>query len=170
MNDLDRTPVEDTRFGAISVRQEGQDRLEVDGERIPRVTLERDPQSQPDPQIAIGTRDPDALTMRIDGNPVRLAPAKGSLTRRSYRVDVEYGGSRYRLVPDSVPSSRLTRDGTHLGDFSCDGDENVIAEWREDATTEPVDAAVGYALASAFGTGGQPLWMMLADGVSSALP
>ncbi|MFJ4863552.1 hypothetical protein [Streptomyces sp. NPDC088748] len=85
-------------------------------------------------------------------------------------MDVEYDGASYRLVPDSVPSSRLTRDGTHLGDFSSDGDETVIAEWREDLELRPADAAIGYALAAAFGTGAQPMWMMIVDGVTSALP
>ncbi|MET8749285.1 hypothetical protein ABZW32_04270 [Streptomyces sp. NPDC004667] len=172
MNDPDRiqTPIEDTRFGGITVRQDGQDRLEVEGEGIPHVVLERDPGSEVDPQTAIGTRDPAFLTLRIDGREAELKPAKGALSRRSYRVDVEFEGVGYRLVPDSVPSSRLTRDGTHIGDFSSDGDELVIAEWREDAETRPLDASVGYALASAFGTGGQPMWMMIVDGVSSALP
>ncbi|NUK00555.1 hypothetical protein [Streptomyces lunaelactis] len=170
MNDADRTPIEDTRFGEITVRQDCQDRLEVEGEGIPRVTLERDPESEVDPQTAIGTRDPAHLTMRIDGREVELKPAKGGLRRRSYRVDVEYEGVGYRLVPDSVPSSRLTRDGVHIGDFSSDGDEMVIAEWKEGAEIRPVDASIGYALSSAFGTGGQPMWMMIADGVSSALP
>ncbi|MEU9004135.1 hypothetical protein [Streptomyces sp. NPDC048551] len=166
----DRSPLEDARFGAITVRQEGQERLEVEGEGIPRVTLERDPASEVDPQTAIGTRDPERLTMTIDGRTAVLKPAKGALSRRSYRVDVEFEGVGYRLVPDSVPSSRLTRDGRHLGDFSSEGDELVLAEWREDAEVRPTDAAVGYALASAFGTGGQPMWMMIVDGVASALP
>ncbi|MFD8980132.1 hypothetical protein [Streptomyces sp. NPDC059564] len=172
MNDSDRnpTPIEDTRFGGITVRQDGQDRLEVEGEGIPRVVLERDPESEVDPQTAIGTRDPAFLTLRIDGREAELKPAKGALSRRSYRVDVEFEGVAYRLVPDSVPSSRLTRDGAHIGDFSSDGDELVLAEWREDAEVRPLDASVGYALASAFGTGGQPMWMMIVDGVSSALP
>ncbi|MGW0391259.1 hypothetical protein ACWDYJ_10210 [Streptomyces sp. NPDC003042] len=172
MNDPypDRRPVVDTHFGAITVRQDGQDRIEVDGEGIPRVTLERDPESQVDPRTAIGTRDPARLTMRIDGREVELKPAKGGLSRRSYRVDVKYDGADYRLVPDSVPSSRLTRDGLRIGDFSSDGDELVIAEWKEGAEVRPVDASIGYALASAFGTGGQPMWMMIADGVSGALP
>lgn len=170
MNDSDRTPIEDTRFGAIIVRQDGQEAVQVEGEGIPRVTLERDPGSEVDPQTAIGTRDPAHLTMRIDGREVELKPAKGGVTRRSYRVDVEYEGALYRLVPDSVPSSRLTRDGKHIGDFSSDGDELVLAEWQEDAELRPADASIGYALASAFGTGGQPMWMMIADGVSSALP
>ncbi|MFC4466162.1 hypothetical protein ACFPH6_16795 [Streptomyces xiangluensis] len=164
------TPIEDPLFGEITVRQYGQDRLEVEGEGIPRVTLERDLESEVDPQTAIGSRDPAHLTMTIDGAEVALKPAKGGLTRRSYRVDVEYDGARYRLVPDSVPSSRLTRDGTHIGDFISNGDEMVMAEWKEDAEVRPTDASVGYALASAFGTGGQPMWMMIADGVSAALP
>ncbi|MFD0124810.1 hypothetical protein [Streptomyces virginiae] len=171
MNDeTDRAPIEDTRFGAITVRQGGQDRIEVDGEAIPRVTLERAPATEADPQIAIGTRDPAHLTMRVDDTAVELQPAKGRLSRHSYRVDVTYDGADYRLVPDSVPSSRLTRDGIHLGDFSSDGDETVIAEWREDREIRPADAAIGYALASAFGTGAQPMWMMIVDGVTSALP
>ncbi|MFF4389246.1 MULTISPECIES: hypothetical protein [unclassified Streptomyces] len=170
MNETDRAPIEDVLFGAITVRQDGQDRLEVDGEAIPRVSLERDPAAGADPQIAIGTREPAHLTMRVDGTVVVLLPAKGRLSRHSYRVDVTYDGAEYRLVPDSVPSSRLTRDGVHLGDFSSDGDETVIAEWREDREVRPADAAIGYALASAFGTGAQPLWMMVVDGVTSALP
>ena len=170
MDDTDRTPIKDTLFGEIMVRQEGQERLEVDGEGIPRVTLARDLGSEVDPRTAIGTRDPARLTMTIDGTEVGLKPAKGGLTRRSYRVDVEYEKASYRLVPDSVPSSRLTRDGTHIGDFFSDGDEMVIAEWLEDAEVRPADASVGYALASAFGTGGQPMWMMMVDAVSTALP
>ncbi|MFJ4863553.1 hypothetical protein [Streptomyces sp. NPDC088748] len=85
MNEIDRAPIEDTYFGAITVRLNGQDRIEVDGEAIPRVTLERDPAAEADPQIAIGTRDPAHLTMRLDGAPVGLLPAKGRLTRHSYR-------------------------------------------------------------------------------------
>ncbi|MFF1790063.1 hypothetical protein ACFVX9_26830 [Kitasatospora sp. NPDC058243] len=48
---------EDTLFGEITVRVDGQDRVTVSGERIPTAVLERDPGSEPDPQIAIGTRD-----------------------------------------------------------------------------------------------------------------
>lgn len=163
-------PIHDTRFGYITVRQDGQDRLEVEGESIPHVVLERDPEAEADPHIAIGTRDPARLTLRIDGTEAGLKPAKGGLSRRSYRVDVEYGGSGYRLVPDTVSSSRLARDGVHLGDFSSDGDETVIVEWKEGREIRPADAAIGYALASAFGTGGQPMWMVIVDGVTSALP
>lgn len=41
------------------------------------MTLERDPAAEADPQIAIGTRDPAHLTMRVDGAEVGLLPAKG---------------------------------------------------------------------------------------------
>ncbi|MEW2136342.1 hypothetical protein AB0892_06985 [Streptomyces sp. NPDC005409] len=167
---MSRAPIDDTHFGGITVRQDRQERLEVSGEVIPHVLLERGPGAAVDPHIAIGTRDPALLTLRIDGAQAEVRPAKGRLSRRSYRVDVEYGGVRYRLVPDSVPSSRLTRDGVHIGDFTCDGDETVVAAWKEGSRIQAADAAIGYALASAFGTGGQPLWMMLADAVSSALP
>ncbi|MGW7415645.1 hypothetical protein [Streptomyces sp. NPDC054863] len=163
-------PTVDTLFGEIAVRLDGQDRLTVEGEQIPAVVLERDPASETDPLIAIGTRDPAALTMYIDGTEAKVTPAKGKLRRQTYRIDVEHDGVHYRLEPASVPSSKLTRDGTYLGDFSSDGDETVIAEWREDAEVRPADASVGYALASAFGTGGQPVWMMLVDAVSAALP
>lgn len=170
VNDVEREPIEDTRFGGITVRQDGRDRLEVHGEAVPRVVLERDPAAEVDPHIAIGTRDPAHLRMWIDGREAELRPAKGALSRRSYRVDVEYDGMRYRLVPDSIPSSRLTRDGVHLGDFSSDGDETVLAEWQDGPGIQPTDAAIGYALAAAFGTGGQPMWMMIVNGVSEALP
>ncbi|MFF4319413.1 hypothetical protein [Streptomyces sp. NPDC001568] len=172
---MDRAPIGDTRFGAVTVRQDGQERIEVAGDGIPGAVLERSlaersPAPEVDPQIAIGTRDPALLTLSVDGRKAELRPAKGGLSRRSYRVDVTYDGAVYRLVPDSVPSSRLTRDGTHIGDFSCDGDEMVIAEWQEGAEVRPVDASIGYVLASAFGTGGQPMWMMIVDGVTDALP
>ncbi|MFI0978268.1 hypothetical protein ACH4SP_14890 [Streptomyces sp. NPDC021093] len=143
----------DTLFGEIAVRLDGQDRLTVEGEQIPTVVLERDPASETDPLIAIGTRDPAALTMSVGGTEAEITPAKGKLRRQTYRIDVEHDGAHYQLEPDSVPSSRLTRDGTHLGDFSSDGDETVIAEWRESAEVHPADAAVGYA----------PVWMMLVD-------
>ncbi|MEV6394010.1 hypothetical protein AB0M39_04380 [Streptomyces sp. NPDC051907] len=172
MNDTAHTPISttDDRFGDVSVHLAGQESLVVEGEQIPRVTLDRTPGSEREDHIAIGTRDPEQLTMTIDGRQVKLDPAKGKLSRRSYRVDVEHEGTAYRLVPDSIPSSRLTRDGIHVGDFSSDGDGRVIAEWREDAEVEPLDASVGYALAAAFGTGAQPMWMMAIDAVSTALP
>ncbi|WP_274031665.1 hypothetical protein [Streptomyces sp. MMBL 11-1] len=164
---------EDDHYGDIAVELLGEQRekLVVSGERIPTITIVRAPEAEIDDHIVIGTRDPRHLTITVDGEAATIKPAKGRLRRQSYRVDVVCAGTRYRLVPDSIPCSRLTRDGKHLGDFSSDGDRRVIAEWREDAgPIEPLDAAVGYALSAAFGTGGQPMWMMLVDAISTALP
>lgn len=163
-------PVHDEHFGEITVRLEEQGYLVVEGARILPGTLRRNPGAKVDEQVAIGTRAPEQLTLAIGGTAATLRPAKGGLSRRSYRVDAEYDGAKYRLLPDSIPSSRLTRDGRHIGDFSSDGDGRVSAEWCEGADVRPADASVGYALAAAFGTGGQPWWMLTADAVSSALP
>ncbi|WP_374935702.1 hypothetical protein [Streptomyces sp. SM11] len=142
----------------------------MSGERIPRVVLTRAPGAEIDDHIVTGTRDPRRLTLTVDGRETTIAPGKGKLRRRSYQVDVRCAGTSYRLVPDSIPSSRLTRDGKHIGDFSSDGDRRVIAAWRDGVVVEPADAAVGCALAAAFGTGGQPMWMMAVDAISTALP
>ncbi|RPK93961.1 hypothetical protein [Streptomyces sp. ADI98-10] len=172
----DTTPipaaVEDDHHGDILVELTGEhgEMLVVSGEGIPRVVLTRAPGAEVDDHIVIGTRDPRRLTLTVDGREATIVPGKGKLRRRSYRVDVRCTGASYRLVPDSVPSSRLTRDGRHIGDFSSDGDRRVLAEWRDGATVEPADAAIGYALAAAFGTGGQPMWMMAVDAISAALP
>ncbi|MFD3543056.1 hypothetical protein ACFWUQ_26665 [Streptomyces sp. NPDC058662] len=170
MNDTAGAPVLDTLFGAITVRRQGQDRIDVQGGAIPPATLRRRTGPPADPAIAIGTRDPALLTLLVDGRPTDLRPAKGRLSRRSYRVEATCDGARYRLVPDSLTTSRLTRGGVHLGDFSCDGDERPGAVWKDGPDIRPADAAIGYVLASAFGTGAQPLWMMLTDAVAEALP
>ncbi|MFI8198265.1 hypothetical protein ACIF6K_17315 [Streptomyces sp. NPDC085942] len=172
----DTTPlpaaVEDGRFGSILVELAGEHggTITVSGERIPRVVLTRAPGAAVDDHIAIGTRDPRHLTLTVDGREATIKPGKGKLRRRTYRVDVRCAGTSYRLVPDSIPSSRLLRDGKRLGDFSSGGDRRVLAEWRDGASVEPLDAAIAYTLAAAFGTGGQPMWMMLVEAVSEFLP
>ncbi|MER7882416.1 hypothetical protein ABTY35_06205 [Streptomyces fimicarius] len=171
----DTTPLpaaEDDHHGDILVELTGEqgEILIVSGEGIPRVVLTRAPGAEPDAHIVIGTRDPRRLTLTVDGRDATIKPRKGRLRRRSYRVDVRCAGTSYRLVPDSIASSRLTRDGRHIGDFSSNGDRRVIAEWRDGAAVEPLDAAIGYALAAAFGTGGQPMWMMAVETISEFLP
>ncbi|MFE6767619.1 hypothetical protein ACFVFD_01415 [Streptomyces fimicarius] len=172
----DTTPLpaaaEDDHHGDILVELTGEqgEMLIVSGEGIPRVVLTRAPGAEADDHIVIGTRDPRRLTLTVDGRDATIKPGKGKLRRRSYRVDVRCAGTFYRLVPDSIPSSRLTRDGKHIGDFSSNGDRRVIAEWRDGAAVEPLDAAIGYALAAAFGTGGQPMWMMAVEAISEFLP
>jgi hypothetical protein len=106
----------------------------------------------------------------VDGEEAGVHPAKGRLTRGSYRVDVRHAGRMWRLVPDSIPGSRFLRDGRRLGDFDSEGNGRVCAEWREDAEPDATDVAVGYALAAAFGTGAQPMWMLVADAVGDLIP
>ncbi|MER6698164.1 hypothetical protein ABT289_13395 [Streptomyces fimicarius] len=172
----DTTPLpaaaEDDHHGDILVELTGEQAeiLIVSGEGIPRVVLTRAPGAEADAHTVIGTRAPRRLTLTVDGRDATIKPGKGKLRRRSYRVDVRCAGTSYRLVPDSIASSRLTRDGRHIGDFSSNGDRRVIAEWRDGAAVEPLDAAIGYALAAAFGTGGQPMWMMAVETISEFLP
>ncbi|WP_228774978.1 hypothetical protein [Streptomyces sp. NRRL B-1677] len=164
-------PVQDDRFGDITVLLNDEEGwVEVLGDAIPPAAVDRAPEAETESHIPIGTRNGDHLSMTVDGEPVALAPAKGKLSRRSYAVDVTRDGVAYRLVPDSIAGSRLLKDGKHLGDFSSDGDGRVLAEWKEGAEVSPADASVGYALAAAFGTGGQPMWMVAIEAAAELLP
>ncbi|WP_308402687.1 hypothetical protein [Streptomyces sp. AC550_RSS872] len=165
------TVVEEERFGTITVRLDMKaGEVTVEGESVPRIELLRAEGTEADDHIPIGTRDASLLTLTVDGEEAVLDPAKGRLTRRSYRVDVRHADHTWRLVPDSIPGSRLLRDEEHIGDFSSDGDGRVIAEWREDAEPEALDTAIGHALAAAFGTGAQPMWMLAVEAASEMLP
>ncbi|WP_245700773.1 hypothetical protein [Streptomyces roseifaciens] len=164
-------PVQDDRFGEITVLLNDEEGwVEVLGDAIPPAALDRAAGAETDAHVPIGTRKGAHLTMTVDGDPVRLAPGKGKLSRRSYAVDVTRDGITYRLVPDSIAGSRLLKDGKHIGDFSSDGDGRVLAEWKEGADVSPADASVGYALAAAFGTGGQPMWMMAIEAAAELIP
>lgn len=158
-------PADDPLFGAVTVALDHEaGRLVVDGDRIPRAKVRRAEGTTVAPQVPIGTRDPDRLSMEVGGTAVPLRPAKGFLTRRSYRVDIGGGdsGYRYRLVPVSLGSSRLLRGGVPLGVFSSTGDGKVSVEWKG-GQPEEYDASVGYALAAAFGTGADPMWKLALD-------
>ncbi|MFE0810022.1 hypothetical protein ACFW4M_07150 [Streptomyces sp. NPDC058794] len=165
------TVAEDDRFGTITVRLDtGRGEVTVEGDAVPRVELYREEGTETDDHTPVGTRDGDRLTLTVGGEPAVISPAKGRLTRRSFAVDVRHAGRTWRLVPDSIPGSRLLRGQDHLGDFSSDGDGRVLAEWREDAEPEALDAALGYALAAAFGTGAQPMWMLAMEAVGDMIP
>nr|WP_257003252.1 hypothetical protein [Streptomyces sp. Alain-F2R5] len=162
---------EDGRFGAVTVRLDtALGEVTVEGGAVPRVELRRAEGAETDDHVPVGTRDGKRLTLTVDGEEAVLAPSKGRLTRRSFAVDVRYAGRAWRLVPDSVAGSRLLRDGEHVGDFGSQGDGRVLAEWREGAEPEALDAALGYALAAAFGTGAHPMWMLVVDAVGDIVP
>jgi hypothetical protein len=160
------TLVVDDRFGEISVRLDVvRGEVVVAGERVPRIEIRRAEGTEAEEYIPVGTRDGTLLTLTVDGTDAVIEPAKGRLTRRSFRVDVRYGEHSWRLVPNSMDDSGLFRDATeHIGDFSSEGDGRVVGEWRADAEPEALDAAFGYALAAAFGTGAEPTWTLTAQG------
>ncbi|GHH23526.1 hypothetical protein [Streptomyces lanatus] len=165
------TTVEDTVSGPLTVRLDtGRSEVVVEGEAIPRIVLRRAAGTEAEEHIPVGTRDGGRLTLTVDGVEADIRPAKGRLTRRSYAVDVRHAGHVWRLVPDSIPDSRLLRDGRRLGAFSSEGNGEVDAEWRADAAPEPLDVALGHALAAGFGTGAQPMWMLVADAIGDLFP
>ncbi|GAA4908705.1 hypothetical protein ACFPM3_12405 [Streptomyces coeruleoprunus] len=143
--------------------------LDVTGPDLPPVRLVRGSGTEASPHIPIGTRDAALLTLTVDGTPARIAPARGRLSRRSYRVDVTLDdGTAYRLVPCSYGESRLLRDGHRLGLLDSSGDGVVGAEWHEEVT--PLDVAVGTTLAAAFGTGAQPWWQTALEFIGDLTP
>lgn len=163
---------EDTLFGSVAVALDtAAGVVDVHGDTVPSVVVRRaEGMADVDEHIPVGTRDGALLSLVVDGGAVPIRPGKGRLTRRSFRVDVTYEGVAYRLVPDALSESRLLRDGTPIGRFSSDGDGIVLAEWQDDARVRAVEAALGYALAAAFGTGAQPMWMLMLDALGDLLP
>ncbi|MEY9993029.1 hypothetical protein ABIE67_005061 [Streptomyces sp. V4I8] len=165
------TLVEDSLFGPLAVRLDSErGEVTVEGEAVPRIVLGRAAGTKADEHTPVGTRNAGLLTLTVGGEAAALAPGKGRLTRRSFRVDVRHGGHVWRLVPDSVSGSLLVRDRRRLGDLTSEGDGRVLAEWREDGKPDATDAALGYALATAFGTGAQSMWMLLTDAIGELIP
>ncbi|MET8456857.1 MULTISPECIES: hypothetical protein [Streptomyces] len=166
MEEFTYKPAVDRLFGMVHIALDHEGgTVAVSGEGLPRTEIRRSAGTPPESHVPIGTREQGRLTLSVDGTDETLRPAKGFLTRHSYRVEVEYAarGRGYVLVPDSLGTSRLLRDGRLLGVFMSTGDGTVGAEWEEPNggdPTEPHDAAVGYALAAAFGTGAEPTWKL----------
>ncbi|MER5917449.1 hypothetical protein ABT124_45815 [Streptomyces sp. NPDC001982] len=155
----------DDVFGHIDIRLDtDQGSVTVEGEILPQVRLVRQEGAKPNPHTPIGTRDGARLTLRVDGCPARIAPARGWLPRRSYRVDVDAPGAHYRLVPCSTTASRLLKDKRRIAEFTSCGDGSVTAAWRTPHMgLVAQDAAIGYGLATAFGTGGKSATELLFD-------
>ncbi|MEU4200342.1 hypothetical protein [Streptomyces sp. NPDC045470] len=152
--DLDLNPAADA--GLLTVR----------GDRVATAELRRSPGAPAAGHVPVGTRDGGYLRLTVDGRPAHLTPGKGRLTRRSHRVEVIYGGAVYRLLPDSPNGSRLVKEGRRIADFSSDGTGHVWADWHPDvAPPLREDAAIGYTLAAAFGTGAEPTWRLLLQAV-----
>ncbi|KWT61014.1 hypothetical protein ADL21_16080 [Streptomyces albus subsp. albus] len=174
MHPFSYVSAEDALFGAVGIELDHEaGTLAVGGDGVPRTEIRRAAGTPLESHVPIGTRDPERLAMSVDGVAVDLRPAKGFLTRKSYRVDVARKGPAtaatagygHRLVPVSLGTSRLLRDGTLLGVLTSTGDGRVTAEWEKGAAPVPYDASVGYALAAAFGTGAEPMWKLAWDAV-----
>ncbi|MFI1987888.1 hypothetical protein [Actinoplanes sp. NPDC020271] len=129
---------------AVEVRAEG---------RRHTATVERLHQPELQAHIPIGTRDRQHLWMTVDDLPAILRPGAGRWSRFSYRVVVEHDGRQYVYRPRTAESSRLQRDGFAVGDFTIAESGKVKATLVESAG--PLDAAIGYALAAAFGAGAE---------------
>ncbi|WP_030299478.1 hypothetical protein [Streptomyces katrae] len=167
MNPYAYVPADDPLFGAVRIELDHEaGTLGVSGEGLPPVEIRRAPHTVPESHVPIGTRDPEHLTLLVDGAEETLRPSKGFLTRRSYRVEVVSGARecRYLLVPGSLGTSRLLRDERLLGLFASSGDGRVSADWeapgKSEGARDPYDASVGYGLAAAFGTGAEPMWQL----------
>lgn len=154
----------DELFGDLTVHVNPEDGcVEVGGTNIPSATLQRLDGAKPDPHSPIGTRDAEHLALRVAGTAARISPGAGRVSRRSYRVDVEHGEVRYRLVPDSFDTSKLLRNGTKIGRLCADAEGGVSAQWEQNRRVESQDATVGYLLAAAFGTGAQHFLMTVIE-------
>ncbi|GAA2668717.1 hypothetical protein [Actinoplanes palleronii] len=128
----------------------------------------RDPKLHP--HIPIGTRERQHLRMMLDDIPVHLDPGPGRYSRHSYRVVVEHEGHSYVYRPKTPDTSRLTRDGWRLGDFTITAKGELDADWHEEAAPEPVDVAIGYALGAAFGAGADFFLVSMLNLVDQADP
>lgn len=161
--------IDDPHHGEMTATRVPHRSVTVVGDAVPQVRITRIDGSEVSDVVPVGTRVPDHLSLAIDGQPAELVPRPGRLTRRSFRIRVRAQGSAYLLQPTSMAGSRLWRDGHNLGEiFIQDG--LADADWEPGAHVAPQDAALGYALATAFGTGSQPAWMIIPDLIGGLTP
>jgi hypothetical protein len=157
--------VEDPLHGVVIVNTDIEKGwVEVAGDGFPAVHLRRSEAAEVSPYVPIGTRDAAHLTLTVDGTPAALSPGRGRFTRDSFRVDVRLDGVHYRFQPADEDGSRLLRDGQRLGELMLEPETvELMAVWSPGADVRPRDAAIGYALATAFGTGAESTLTMLVN-------
>ena len=103
-------------------------------------------------EVPIGTRDPNRLTLIVDGVRARITPGAARYSRRSYRVEAWVADVHYVLQPEA-DGSTLSADGVERGFFP---EVDQPAAWLPGATL--TDAVVGYALSAAFGVKARSLY------------
>ena len=162
--------VEDPLHGVVIVHTDiERGWVEVAGAGFPAVHLRRCETAEVSRFVPIGTRDAAHLTLSVDGTPGVLSPGRGRFTRGSFRVDAHVDGVHYRLSPSDEDGSRLARDGQRLGELMLEPETiELMAVWGPGADVRPRDAAVGYALATGFGTGAESTLMMLVHTLTGA--
>jgi hypothetical protein len=157
--------VADPRFGIVVIHTDvDKGTIEITGDTLPTVHLRRIGDPPISPYVPIGTRRAEHLTLSVDGSPGTISPGRGGFTRGSFRVDAMVDDVRYRLTPSDTDGSALLRDGKRLGELMLEPETiELMAIWADDAHVQPRDAAVGYALATAFGTGAKHTLVMLLE-------
>jgi hypothetical protein len=157
--------VEDSLHGAVIVNTDIEKGwVEVAGDSFPAVHLRRSEAAEVSQYVPIGTRDAAQLTLTVDGTPAALSPGRGRFTRGSFRVDARLDEVHYRFEPADDDGSRLLRDGQRLGELMLEPETvELLAVWSPGADVRPRDAAIGYALATAFGTGAESTLGMLVN-------
>lgn len=161
----------DPRFGDILVTSTlASGRTEVSGPDIPTVVVRRGFATAPDADLPPGAAKSATATLRVDGRTVPLRTGPGTGSKRSHRVWTEYEGVVLRLHPVDNDSSSLLRSRRLLGSpvrvrrrlatFVLrpggplpDGIRRYLCRWGRRSTGTAPQAALGYALAAAFGVG-----------------
>jgi hypothetical protein len=159
--------VDDVYYDELKIRTNAEHGVvEVSGEQVPTVVIQRSSDAELNKYVPIGTRKADHLTMSVDGVDAELRPGPGKLTRGSYRVDLTLAGTHYRFTPDDDDSAQLRRDGATIASFSMDdADGEFTVHWQaERDDSQPADAAIGYALSVAFRTGAMGIFSVLLNG------
>lgn len=163
--------IEDAFYGQFTVTTDN-GQVALHGPSIPTTTIARDAEANVSESIPIGTRDPAALRMTIAGASVSLAPRKvRTFSRRSQLVTVRHAGLDYRFVANSSATAQLRRGDLKVADLSLGDDGDVFAHWLiTKQESKPEDAAIGYTLAIAFGTGSLSLLGFLVEAVGALFP
>lgn len=161
----------DALFGEVQIEVDGDaGTVVVRGAAVPTAVLRRRDGARADAHSPIRSRDGAGLDLVVDDTPASIRPGPGRLTRSSYRVDVDLAGRSYRLVADDRDRSVLSRGGERLGQLWAVADDSVSATWDTGREIEATDAALGYLLAAAYGTGGQHVVVSFVQGLFNGVP
>jgi len=167
--------VPDAVFGPVTITDHAADGLVVvPGPGLPGVDLRRiGPVTER--LVPIGSRRPGHVELRVDGHRHVLRPASGRLSRRSYHVHVELDGAPLLLAADrshhrsvdprpQPPRPRARHPRTRGRPPAA----RPVVPGR-DTGSDRAEAAVGYAVATAFGTGARIMIAEVLAGVLGAL-